>query len=107
MPNDDDGKIEALLVELWQRHLPTLRERLDLLDRAGAAAASGTLPETQCAEALSIAHKLSGNLGMFGYTEGSQIASEIEQILKAPTPETLPRLAGLTTQLRQSLAAGL
>lgn len=102
-----DGKIEALLADLWQRHLPTLRERLDLLDRTAAEASSGTLSEGSRLEALSVAHKLAGNLGMFGHQRATEIASTMEQILKAPTAEALPTLSGLTTDLRKTLAPAL
>jgi len=105
--NDDDGKIEALLAELWQRHLPTLRERLDLLDRTAAEASSGTLAEASRLEALSVAHKLAGNLGMFGHQQATEIASAMEQVLKTPTPETLAALPGLASDLRNKLAPAL
>jgi HPt (histidine-containing phosphotransfer) domain-containing protein len=110
MTKEDDGKdekIEALLADLWQRHLPTLRERLDLLDRAAAEASSGTLQEASRLEAHSVAHKLAGNLGMFGHKQATEIAGTMEQILKAPTPETLVTLAGLTSDLRRTLASAL
>jgi HPt (histidine-containing phosphotransfer) domain-containing protein len=107
MINNDDGKIEALLAELWQRHLPALRERLDLLDRTAAEASSGSLAEASRVEAHSIAHKLAGNLGMFGYQEATDIASAMEQILKAPTPETLATLSSLAHDLRSTLASAL
>jgi HPt (histidine-containing phosphotransfer) domain-containing protein len=105
--NGKDGKIDALLTDLWQRHLPTLRERLDLLDRAAAEAFSGTLAEASRLEALSIAHKLSGNLGMFGHQQGTEIAAAMEQILKAPTPQTLLELSSLSKNLRETLAPAL
>ena len=101
---DPAKEIDSLLADLWQRHLPTLRERLDLLDRTAAEAATGTLDETARAEGQSIAHKLSGNLGMFGHHKAGDIASQIEHIFKAPTPETLVRLTALAGELRQSLA---
>jgi HPt (histidine-containing phosphotransfer) domain-containing protein len=99
--------IRTLLADLWQRHLPALHERLDLLDRTAKEAASGSLPEPTCEEARSVAHKLAGNLGMFGYTEAGDIASQMEQILKAPTPQTLANLAPLANLLRQTLAPNL
>jgi HPt (histidine-containing phosphotransfer) domain-containing protein len=107
MTKDSDGKIDKLLAELWQRHLPTLHERLDLLDRAAAEASKGSLVEASRLEALSVAHKLAGNLGMFGYQEGTEIASKMEHILKAPTAAQLHSLARLVKDLRASLAADL
>jgi HPt (histidine-containing phosphotransfer) domain-containing protein len=107
MIKDDNGKIDTLITGLWQKHLPTLRERLDLFDRVGAAAASGTLDDITRNEALSNAHKLAGNLGMFGFPKGSKIASEMEQVLRYPTPETLANFSTLAHDLRQTLAPGL
>jgi HPt (histidine-containing phosphotransfer) domain-containing protein len=107
MDKKTEAKVDTLIADLWQRHLPNLRERLDILDRAAAEASSGSLAEAPRAEALSIAHKLAGNLGMFGYPQGSAVASEIEHILKAPTPEQLTSLTTLATRLRQTLAPDL
>ena len=104
---DTQTQIDTVLAQLWQKNLPTLRERLDLLDQFGSAAASGTLDEPTRIEALNIAHKLAGSLGMYGYQQGTEVASKMERILKFPTPETLVTLQSLATDLRASLAAGL
>jgi len=100
-------QIDTVLASLWKKNLPTLRERLDLLDRTASLAASGTLPEAPRLEAYSIAHKLTGSLDMFGYQQGTDIARKIEHILKAPTPKQLTTLTTLAKDLRSSLAAGL
>jgi HPt (histidine-containing phosphotransfer) domain-containing protein len=100
-------QIDTLLADLWKKNLPTVRERLALLDRIASTAASGTLAEDTRLEALTVAHKLSGSLGMFGYQQGTQIAASIERILKEPTPQDLATLTVLAADLRQSLAAGL
>lgn len=102
-----DAKIDNVLAQLWQKNLPTVRERLDLLDKFGAAAASGKLNEPTRLEALSIAHKLAGSLGMYGYQQGTEVASKMERILKSPTPETLVTLRALAVDLRKSLATAL
>jgi HPt (histidine-containing phosphotransfer) domain-containing protein len=99
--------IDNLLAQLWQKNLPTIRERLDLMDKFGSAAESGTLDEPTRVEALGIAHKLAGSLGMYGYQQGTEVASQMERILKSPTPETLRTLRALAADLRKSLAAGL
>jgi HPt (histidine-containing phosphotransfer) domain-containing protein len=100
-------QIDTLLAELWQKNLPTLRERLDLLDSVASTAASGTLAEASRLEALTIAHKLSGSLGMFGHQQSTQIAASMERIFKTPTPETLVTLRALAADLRTSLASNL
>jgi HPt (histidine-containing phosphotransfer) domain-containing protein len=99
--------IDDLLLQLWKKNLPTIRERLDLMDKFGAAAVSGSLEEHTRLEALSIAHKLAGSLGMYGYHQGTVVAAKMERILKFPTPETLVTLRALAADLRNSLAAGL
>src|ERR1700733_460632 len=104
-PKND--QIDNVLATLWKKNLPTLRERLDLLDRTASLSASGTLPEPARLEAYNIAHKLTGSLGMFGYQQGTDIARKIEHILKAPTPKQLISLTALAKDLRTSLAAGL
>jgi HPt (histidine-containing phosphotransfer) domain-containing protein len=106
-PDQIDGQIDDILAQLWQKNLPTIRERLDLLDQFGLAASTGTLAETTRIEALNIAHKLAGSLGMYGYQQGTEIASKMERVLKSPTPETLITLRALAADLRKSLAAGL
>jgi HPt (histidine-containing phosphotransfer) domain-containing protein len=93
-------RIEAQLAELWQRNLPLLRTRLDLLDRTAASSAAGTLTQTDRDEARETAHKLAGSLGTFGYPQGTDYARQIELLLTTPTQ---PDLTLLTTQLRESL----
>ncbi len=107
MQKPKPDKIDDILSQLWRKNLPTIRERLDLMDKFGSAAASGTLDEPMRIEALSIAHKLAGSLGMYGYPQGTEVASKMERILKSPTPETLATLRTLATDLRKSLAAAL
>jgi HPt (histidine-containing phosphotransfer) domain-containing protein len=99
--------IDDLLIQLWQKNLPTIRQRLDLMDKFGSAAVSGSLEEHTRLEALSIAHKLAGSLGMYGYQQGTEVAAKIERILKFPTPEKLVTLRALAADLRKSLASGL
>jgi chemotaxis protein histidine kinase CheA len=102
-----DAKINNVLAELWKKNLPTVLERLDLLDKVGAAATSGKLDEPTRIEALNIAHKLAGSLGMYGYQQGTEVASKMERILKSPTPETLVTLRSLAADLRKSLTTNL
>jgi HPt (histidine-containing phosphotransfer) domain-containing protein len=103
MNPEDEAKIGALLISLWERNLPLLHERLAILDRAASEAASDHLSVALRAEALEIAHKLSGTLGMFGYQHGTEIAREIEVILKSSATDRLHQLTTLTAELRQTL----
>ena len=65
------------------------------------------LDEATRIEALNIAHKLAGSLGMYGYQQGTEVASKMEGIFKSPTPEKLLTLRALSLDLRNSLADGL
>lgn len=103
MTSNDAPKINALLTSLWERSLPQLRERLEVLDRAATAAIAGDLTENLRIEALEIAHKLAGSLGMFGYTQGTEISQQLEQLLEKTTPTNSSDLAELVAQLRQTL----
>ena len=82
-------QIDTVIAQLCKKNLPTFRVRLDLLVRFGAAATSGKLDEPTRLEALNIAHNLAGSLGMYGYQQGTEVASKMERILKSPTPDTL------------------
>jgi HPt (histidine-containing phosphotransfer) domain-containing protein len=104
MTPKEEAKIGALLASLWERSLPLLRERLDSLDRAATSMALGSLTEASRTEALDIAHKLSGSLGMFGYDDGTGIARQIEHALSYPSPPASNHLTTLILQLRQVLS---
>lgn len=101
---NEEAQLGTLLANLWERSVPMLHERLDILDQAALEAVSGNLSEISRIEALNIAHKLSGTLGMFGRHQGTEIAREMEQLLSAPMPAAaLSRLITLAARLRQTL----
>ncbi len=90
--------MQGAISALWQRNQPQMLARLALLDRAAA----GTLTPALRAEAIAIAHNLSGSLGMFGFHEGTRLARELELHLESPQPYA-EVLAELSRQLRLSL----
>lgn len=104
LDSQPDPEIFALLQDLWQRHLPSTRERLSTLEEAVSMAISGSLDESMRTEAQSVAHKLSGNLGMFGYKEAGEIAGEIEHLFKTFVPSATSQLSSAMQQLRAMLA---
>jgi HPt (histidine-containing phosphotransfer) domain-containing protein len=92
-------KTRALLGDLWERSLPMVKARIDLLDQA---AESIPLPEALRIEAMNIAHKLAGSLGMFGFAEGTRISRQLELALDVPAPDS-SQLVLLTRQLREQV----
>lgn len=97
------AKTSTLLQALWQRNLPILRSRLALLESAADSAVAGSLGDELRSEAGATAHKLAGSLGMFGYTEGTELARSIEHLLEGSGPVAAEALSDLTVRLRSSL----
>lgn len=75
-------QIKTELAAVWEKYRDLNQNRLELLDKAAAALLNNTLKETQCKIAHQVAHKLAGALGIFGFSEGSCLAKEIEIIFK-------------------------
>jgi HPt (histidine-containing phosphotransfer) domain-containing protein len=66
---------------MWQRFLPEISARVDLLEAASQAHAAGTLSDDLCSQAHSAAHKLAGSLGMFGRMQATEHARALELAL--------------------------
>lgn len=97
------AKTEALLRDLWRRKLPMVREHLNILEHASQTIAAATLTPPLRSEAAISAHKLAGSLGMFGYSEGTRLARELEHLLDAAGPPPPETFATLLRHLRESL----
>jgi HPt (histidine-containing phosphotransfer) domain-containing protein len=92
-----------LLATMWERNLPLVRERVDELERAAAAASTGELTAEAKNSAIGTAHKLAGSLGTFGYHHGTDIAREMEQMLEVGSEPDAKRLVELAAGLRKEL----
>ncbi len=114
-PEADQRTLEVM-TQAWERVRQKCLERIAAIERAVApleeittdAAHSGELRQ----QAIQEAHKLAGSMGMFGVSEGSEIARQIETLLQSPTADAhQPQFQQLTQTLRDSLehatAAGL
>ena len=95
-------KTSTLLSSLWLRIRPVIEDRLQVIERAAAAAASGTLDVDTREEAADVAHKLAGSLGMYGFDLGTRLARQLELMLDYSTPDP-GELHHVANQLRQSL----
>ena len=98
------GNPQQILATVWQRNLPLVRQRLHALRTAVDQSHAGPLSPPVRLEAASIAHKLAGSLGMFGYPEGSEIAKHLETLLDCEEALSPDRFGELTAQLERSLA---
>lgn len=89
--------MDELLAEIWEDAKPTLLERCEAVRRA---ATSGDVGSFEAARTES--HKLAGAVGMFGLTEASGLAAELDAMVsggaladgrRADTAELANRLA--------------
>ena len=104
-----DVPMGAAIGVVWTKNLDVTRERLTLLQTAADdLARSRTIDDDERAEALSIAHKFAGSLGMFGLHAATDVARAIEQNLEQdglPQPERLQeQVAALQALLAPHLA---
>jgi HPt (histidine-containing phosphotransfer) domain-containing protein len=95
-------KTSALLSSLWLRIRPIIEERLEVIERAAAAATTGSLDVDTREEAADVAHKLAGSLGMYGYDSGTRLARQLELLLDYSKPDPV-QLQQLAIALRKSL----
>lgn len=103
MKPDAAAQTKKLLDSLWIRNLPMIKERLLVLDRAAETARSATLTLPLRRDAATTAHKLAGSVGMFGHTEGTLIARQLEILLDAPAEPDSEQLSTLAAELRRAL----
>ena len=80
MTTGDD--LSKSLDQLWQKHLPETKSRLEILERALHTLTQGELSQELRLEGVQAAHKLAGSLGSFGLRSSSEKATEIELLLE-------------------------
>ncbi len=95
---------EAAIAAIWQRQVPQTRERLMLLARAAEELCrTGAISPQLLAESISVAHKLAGSLGMFGYFQSSEYARRVQQELEQVNLREPDRLKRHVNDLQSSL----
>jgi CheY-like chemotaxis protein/HPt (histidine-containing phosphotransfer) domain-containing protein len=102
----NNSEFRAELTRIWDESAAAMCERLDAIDAAGVALLAGSLDERQRAAALAAAHKLAGSLGTFDLPHGSELASELEALLRAPGVPPTMRLSELAELLRAIVDQG-
>lgn len=96
----------ASLTQVWNRFRGKVEEQMALLDRATKAIANQSLDETLQQQAVREAHTLFGSLGTFGFSEGSRLAQQIEQMLQVGASlqqNEIACLCQLVAALRQEI----
>lgn len=78
------------LDDLWQKHFPVIRSRIEAIQLAVDALRNNRLTQDLRAEAAREAHKLAGALGTFGLQSGSDAATEIEKLFSGGSSDSVP-----------------
>jgi two-component system OmpR family response regulator len=97
----DEARLAAISV--WDRFKQPILERVAVLDQALNALEAGYLSEDMRQAAICAAHKLTGSLGMFGFSAGTPIGQEIEQLLQSPAPIEIAWLKSRLAELHHML----
>ena len=100
----------ASVAQAWQIHQGTMQERLSVLEATAAAMEGGELSSDLQQAGCAQAHKLAGSLGCYGFKKGSQMARELEQLLRRSAPLDdlqASQVNQLVQRLRQNLSEGL
>lgn len=96
--NSTEQEVRSKLSTVWTKYKERVNEQIAIIEQF-AYQSDLTLQ----AQATQQAHTLAGSLGTFGYTEGSQIARTIEQILASCPlkPKALKQLQESLNSLRR------
>jgi DNA-binding response OmpR family regulator/HPt (histidine-containing phosphotransfer) domain-containing protein len=81
------------LIQTWEKLKVINIERITVLEQAVSTLLENNQSEELTEKAQNVAHQFAGGLGIFGFTEGSHLAREIEQIFKSGV--NLDRTQGL------------
>lgn len=76
------------LNKAWEKYRDKSKKQLAILEKTLQIWKAGKLDANQLQAAQLNAHKLAGNLGVFGFEEESRLASELEQLLETNFQKT-------------------
>lgn len=101
---------QAAIANIWQRYQARISRQVQVLEQASAAFQThqGQLNPEQQQRAEQEAHTLAGALGMFGIHTGTDLARQIEQLLRLPQPlgtEHIEQFQAQVKTLRQTIEA--
>ena len=104
LPEPADARERARRA-VWEQHRPGLLAKAGVIEHAIAALDTAELDEQLRIQAQGCAHMLSGSLGIFHFTQASEVAHELELELAQPAPAYAPALSTLLAIVRRGLDA--
>ncbi|NJK40522.1 MAG: response regulator [Acaryochloridaceae cyanobacterium SU_2_1] len=91
----------AMIAAVWDRHQTRISGQVGILEDLGLTLAEQrSINVQQQEQAEQEAHTLAGALGLFGLSQGTVLARQIEQILKAPKPLTAQQIQKLRADIK-------
>lgn len=99
------AKVLAVVQQMWGNFKESLGSQMALFEQAIAQLSSGTLDSELRLKAEAEAHRLIGSLGSFGLPQGSEVARQIEQLLRLESlgPNQARQLEELVGRLKQAV----
>jgi DNA-binding response OmpR family regulator/HPt (histidine-containing phosphotransfer) domain-containing protein len=97
------AKVLAVVQQMWGNFKESLESHMALFEQAIAQLSTGTLDSELRSSAEAVAHRLIGSLGSFGLPQGSEVARQIEQLLRLESlgHNEARQLEDLVGQLKQ------
>ncbi len=77
----------SALTAAWEKYQQKSEQQLLILEKKLKFLQAGHLEVSDRLAAIAISHSLAGNLGLFGFDGGSQLAREIEELLQQNSPQ--------------------
>jgi HPt (histidine-containing phosphotransfer) domain-containing protein len=102
-------RIAAAIERVWAQRRLAVFDQIEVIEAAINDLRQGRWADEQREPALRESHKLAGSLGTFGFSQGTNIAREMESILArglAIEDIDAARLSELLAELRQELRHG-
>ena len=96
----------SALIKSWEQFKPDVLNQVALLEQTAVIWQIGTCSDELWQQAITEAHKLAGLLGTFGFTRGSELSHEMEDLLRTGITqdrEQALRLRKLARALRRVL----
>lgn len=99
------AKVLAVVQQMWGNFKESLGSQMTLFEQAIAQLSTGTLDSELRSSAEAVAHRLIGSLGSFGLPQGSEVARQIEQLLRLESlgHNEARQLEDLVGQLKQAI----
>lgn len=94
------------VAKIWDKFQGKFTAQVEVIAQASRALSEGELTIEWQQNAKQEAHRLAGSLGIFGFSEGSRLARQLEQLLQTPgeiAPEQVLAISELVGQLQQEL----